>query len=183
MNKMNNMMHSSDDMTRLFSVQRAASRHDPFPDYALRKSRIDRLIALLLENRAAICDAVAQDFGKRSADNTLAFDVLPPLNSLKYARKNLRQWMRPERAADRAGAVPAVAAADRSPALRCARRLRLERAQTGAHLLVARSFQRRGCQSRCNALVRDSTRIGVTTGPAIIGPWKCGEASRERRRT
>lgn len=94
---MNKMMHSSDDMTRLFSAQRAASRRDPFPDYALRKSRIDRLIALLLENRAPICDAVAQDFGKRSADNTLAFDVLPPLNSLKYARKNLRQWMRPER--------------------------------------------------------------------------------------
>lgn len=91
------MTANIDAMNRLFALQRAASRDEPMPDYAVRRDRIDRLIALLLDSKIEICEAVAQDFGKRSADNTLAFDVMPPLNSLKYARKHLRQWMKSER--------------------------------------------------------------------------------------
>lgn len=97
MNNMANPQTDMDELQRVFSLQRTAYNADPFPDYALRKDRIDRMIDILLQSRTEICAAVEQDFGKRSADNTLAFDILPPLNSLKYARKHLRSWMKPER--------------------------------------------------------------------------------------
>jgi coniferyl-aldehyde dehydrogenase len=85
------------EMRRVFSVQRAASRQDPYPSESLRRDRIERLIQLLLAHQHELCKAVEHDYGRRSATNTRIFDILPPLNALKYARENLSMWMRPKR--------------------------------------------------------------------------------------
>jgi coniferyl-aldehyde dehydrogenase len=85
------------ELEQIFAEQHAASRRQPFPDLALRRDRLGRMIALLQSARTGLCAAVAADFGRRSADNTLAFDILPPLNALKYARDNLPRWLRPQR--------------------------------------------------------------------------------------
>jgi len=85
------------EMRRLFSLQHAASREDPFPSESLRRDRIERLINLLLSHQEVLCEAVEHDFGRRSATNTRLFDILPPLNALKYARDHLSSWMRPRR--------------------------------------------------------------------------------------
>ena len=55
---------------------------------------IDRTIALLVENGDRMVDALMTDFGSRSPEGTLATDVGGTLGSLKYAKKNLRKWMK-----------------------------------------------------------------------------------------
>ncbi|MFT4518120.1 MAG: coniferyl-aldehyde dehydrogenase [Halioglobus sp.] len=64
---------------------------------ATRVDRIDRCIALLVDNKEAICEAVAQDFGCRSQYVTLMMDVMNSVGSLKFVKKNLKKWMKPEK--------------------------------------------------------------------------------------
>ncbi len=84
-------------LERAFAVQRNASRAAPYPSLQLRRDRLTRLIDLLCTHQDALCAAVAEDFGVRSALSTKMFDILPPLNALKYARRHLPRWMRPQR--------------------------------------------------------------------------------------
>ncbi len=84
-------------LERAFSVQREASRAEPYPSLDLRRDRLTRLIELLCAHQDALCAAVAEDFGVRSALSTKLFDILPPVNALKYARAQLAGWMRPQR--------------------------------------------------------------------------------------
>ena len=58
-----------------------------------RIDRIDRCIALLVDNKEAICDAVNSDFGCRSKYVTLMTDVMNSVGSLKFVRKNLKKWI------------------------------------------------------------------------------------------
>lgn len=84
--------------------QQAAFIAEGPPSAALRIDRIDRLIALLLDNRQAFCAALATDFSWRSHDQSLMSDVLLPVAGLKYARKHVRRWMKPERRSPEMGA-------------------------------------------------------------------------------
>jgi coniferyl-aldehyde dehydrogenase len=86
----------SSALERVFAVQREASRADPYPSLDLRRDRLTRLIDLLCTHQESLCAAVAEDFGVRSALSTKLFDILPPLNALKYARAHLPKWMRPQ---------------------------------------------------------------------------------------
>lgn len=76
--------------------QRAHSR-DGAPSAELRIDRIDRTIGLLVDYKDRICEALREDFGHRSPDQSLITDVYGCLGGLKQAKKNLRRWMRPER--------------------------------------------------------------------------------------
>src|SRR5271155_3870745 len=82
------------ELARVFALQRAASRKHPYPTEAVRRERLSRLIDLLCTHQNDFCEAVAHDFGRRSAANTKLFDILPPIDALKYARANLSAWMR-----------------------------------------------------------------------------------------
>lgn len=83
-------------MQDVLKRQQMASITEGPPSTALRIERIDRVIHLLLENRQQLCEALASDFSWRSHDQSLMSDVLLPVAGLKYARKHLRQWMKPE---------------------------------------------------------------------------------------
>ena len=76
---------------------RAASRQDQNPDYGQRLRRLDALHRLLMENRQALTEAVAQDFGQRSAEETQLLELFTCQQSVRHARRHLRKWMRPER--------------------------------------------------------------------------------------
>ncbi|HBA42365.1 MAG TPA: coniferyl aldehyde dehydrogenase, partial [Alphaproteobacteria bacterium] len=56
-----------------------------------------RTIGLLVDYKDRICEALREDFGHRSPDQSLITDVYGCLGGLKQAKKNLRRWMRPER--------------------------------------------------------------------------------------
>ena len=79
------------------AVQRAAYAQRPVPDRHERIADLRALERLLRENRAALVEAVNRDYGSRSRHETLFGEVVPVLDGLRYARRNLSRWMRPQR--------------------------------------------------------------------------------------
>ncbi len=77
--------------------QRSAFRAEGPVDIATRRDRLDRCIALLVDNQAQLCEAVNADFGCRSPYVTQMMDIMNSIGSLKFVRKNLKRWMKPER--------------------------------------------------------------------------------------
>ncbi|MDX1504314.1 MAG: coniferyl aldehyde dehydrogenase [Spongiibacter sp.] len=77
--------------------QRDSFIRDGYPDLRTRLDRLDRLIALLRENKQRFADALRADYGARSHFDSVVFDVLVPIESLKYLRKHTAKWMRPEK--------------------------------------------------------------------------------------
>jgi coniferyl-aldehyde dehydrogenase len=67
---------------------------DPDPDLATRRDRLDRLAAVLLDNRDELADAISADFGHRSKHESLMAEVFVPVTAIRHARKHLRSWMR-----------------------------------------------------------------------------------------
>jgi len=85
------------DLRNVFAAQRAAFLHDGMPTAEARIDRIDRAIGLLIDNKRAICEAMSEDFSNRAHEQTLLLDVYAAIEQLKYNRKHLRRWMKPER--------------------------------------------------------------------------------------
>ncbi|WP_103727639.1 coniferyl aldehyde dehydrogenase [Novosphingobium sp. HII-3] len=86
-----------EDLPALLELQRRAHLRDGSPSIALRKDRLDRCIALLQENSAAIEAAICADFGNRSLHATALTDIASPIGALRHNRKHLERWMRVER--------------------------------------------------------------------------------------
>jgi len=84
-------------MQALLLRQKAAHLRDGAPSAEQRIERLDRCIALLVDNRTAIEDALNTDFGSRSRDATAFTDISASIGPLKHARENLRKWMRTEK--------------------------------------------------------------------------------------
>lgn len=84
-------------MQMVLERQKKAHLRDGPPSAQQRIERIDRCIALLVDHRKAIEDAVDADFGARSRDATAFTDVAASIGPLKHARENLKKWMRPEK--------------------------------------------------------------------------------------
>lgn len=57
-------------------------------------TRLDAAVRRCREELVAACNA---DFGRRARIETLGADVMVTLDEIKYARKHLRRWMRPQR--------------------------------------------------------------------------------------
>ena len=84
------------EMERILLEQRDAFRRLGPPTLAQRLDRLDRAILLLKDFSEEICAAAAQDFGNRSPHQTLVADVYTVIASLKFAKANLKRWIRPE---------------------------------------------------------------------------------------
>ncbi len=91
--------HSATSMRALLDRQRAAFMDELPVRVETRIARLDRAIAMLVENSDAFCDAVSEDFGHRSRDLTQMTDIVPSISALKHARKHVAAWMRSERRA------------------------------------------------------------------------------------
>ncbi|MCQ0990362.1 coniferyl aldehyde dehydrogenase [Jiella marina] len=77
--------------------QRTAYLRDGAPDLATRRADLGKLRALLVENRRALEEAVAADFGHRSHNETAIMELVPTVEGIDYLSKNLRRFMAPER--------------------------------------------------------------------------------------
>ena len=86
-----------DELNALFNGQRQAFAAEPMPSAAQRREWLAQLRALLLQEKDALVEAIGQDFGNRSADETLMAELLPSLQGIDYARKRISRWMRPSR--------------------------------------------------------------------------------------
>ncbi len=79
----------------ILALQRRAFVADGPPGVELRRDRIDRLLALLLENTDAFVAAMAADFGTRSKAATLFTEVVGIIPVIEHTRSHVAQWMRP----------------------------------------------------------------------------------------
>ena len=74
--------------------QRAAFLAEGPPTVAVRRNRIDRLLALVLDNADDFVDAMQADFGTRPATGTLFTEVLGMVSVIEHTRSQVPQWMR-----------------------------------------------------------------------------------------
>lgn len=77
--------------------QRTAYHAAPFPSLAERKADLQQLARFIRENKEALAEAVAADYGHRSRHETMLTEVGPALAGIRHALSHLRRWMRPER--------------------------------------------------------------------------------------
>jgi coniferyl-aldehyde dehydrogenase len=83
----------------LFEKQKAGFLKEGPPSAATRIERLDKSIDLLYTHGDELCAAMSADFGHRSTDQSRFSDISGSLDTLKYAKKHVRSWMRPERRA------------------------------------------------------------------------------------
>jgi coniferyl-aldehyde dehydrogenase len=75
--------------------QRRAFLADGRPGVETRLGRIDRLMALLLDNTDAFVEAMAADYGTRSKAASLFTEVVGIMSVVEHTRSHVKQWMRP----------------------------------------------------------------------------------------
>lgn len=97
------------DMQRVFQSQRSAYNLRPMPSAAERIAQLTRLRSVIIKYQDDLADAVSQDFGHRSKDETKIAEVLTSLEAVKYASKNLTNWMKPQKRHPGILATPAKA--------------------------------------------------------------------------
>jgi coniferyl-aldehyde dehydrogenase len=88
---------ASADLLAVLNNQRSAFRREGPVALETRIDRIDRCIALLVDNQDSICEAVDKDFGCRSKYVTQMTDIMNSVGSLKFVKKNIKKWMKPQR--------------------------------------------------------------------------------------
>jgi len=82
------------EIRRLVDVQKKAHIAEGAMSAERRIALIDACIRLLIDNKEAIVDALNADFGSRSPEGSLATDIGGTLGALKYAKSNVKKWMR-----------------------------------------------------------------------------------------
>ncbi|WP_051207016.1 coniferyl aldehyde dehydrogenase [Saccharospirillum impatiens] len=83
------------DMLRTqFDHQQASYRLHPYPSLAERRYRLQQLKQLILGNQDALIEALDQDFGCRSAGETLNAEVLPSILGINHTLRHLKGWMK-----------------------------------------------------------------------------------------
>ena len=85
------------DLDKILETQRAAFTAAPFPPLEVRRERLEKLVAAILDRRAELADAISGDFGHRSKHESLMSEVFIPVSATRYILKHLKRWMRPER--------------------------------------------------------------------------------------
>lgn len=84
-------------LKEVFSQQRAACRAAPSSDATQRIHQLRQLKAALIAQQQSLIDAISQDFGRRSSDETRLAELLPSVEGINYAIKHLSDWMKPAR--------------------------------------------------------------------------------------
>ncbi|RRR47569.1 aldehyde dehydrogenase family protein [Mycolicibacter terrae] len=74
--------------------QRQSFVADGPPNAAVRRNRIDRLLAMVLDNTDAFVEAMAADFGTRSRSASLATELVGMIPVIEHTRSHVQQWMR-----------------------------------------------------------------------------------------
>ncbi|CAN5530385.1 aldehyde dehydrogenase family protein [soil metagenome] len=84
-------------MEEILALQRKGFVAEGPPSADVRRNRIDRLLALLLDHTDAFVSAMAADFGTRSKAATLFTEVVGIIPVIEHTRAHVSQWMRPTR--------------------------------------------------------------------------------------
>ena len=88
---------TASELEDVFRRQKNAFNAMTPPSHKERSEALRELLFIVLRNRGTFANALRADFGSRSADETRIADINGSVSSLKYAIRNLKRWMRPER--------------------------------------------------------------------------------------
>ena len=80
-----------------FYKQKNSFTHETVSNYRQRIEALIRLKSALLENSQVLMDALNEDYGHRSQQDSLMADILPSINLIKDTLKNLKRWMKPSK--------------------------------------------------------------------------------------
>lgn len=83
------------ELGAVLARQRQAFVDEGPPGLAVRRNRIDRLMALVVDHTDAFVEAMAADFGTRSKAATLFTEVIGMFSVIEHTRSHAAQWMRP----------------------------------------------------------------------------------------
>lgn len=81
----------------VFNKQREASRKNPYPDLQERLWRLEQLETLLTDNQQAIADAINEDYGNRSAQETRMLELYGCISGIDYTKKKVKKWMKAQK--------------------------------------------------------------------------------------
>ncbi len=82
---------------QVFEKQRNASRVAPYPTLQERRDNLGKLERTLLNNQQRIADAINQDFGNRSSQETRMLEIFGLISGCQYSNKRLKKWMKPQK--------------------------------------------------------------------------------------
>lgn len=84
------------DIKQIFEDQVKTIKKSPFIPYKVRMSTLYKIEEILIENDETICDAIKRDFGNRSFQETRLLEITSCLTGLRYTRKKLNSWIKPQ---------------------------------------------------------------------------------------
>jgi len=84
-------------MRDLLDTQRTAFMTELPVSLDVRRDRLKRAIAMVADNADRLCDALSEDFGHRSREQSMITDIAASVGPLKHALKHLARWAKPQR--------------------------------------------------------------------------------------
>jgi coniferyl-aldehyde dehydrogenase len=88
---------SKHDLHALLDTQRKAYCTHGIPSLEQRLATLNQLLTILKTNEHDIAEAISKDFGNRACQETRLAELFLCIDGIKYARKRLKQWMRPQK--------------------------------------------------------------------------------------
>jgi len=84
-------------LQQIFAKQKEAAKYCKNINLEDRLLSLNKLETLLIDNQKAIAEAINQDFGNRAVQETQMSEVFGLLGGIKYNRKRLKKWMKPQK--------------------------------------------------------------------------------------
>jgi coniferyl-aldehyde dehydrogenase len=84
-------------MRDILDRQRTAFMAELPVGLAARKDRLKRAVAMVADNAPRFCDALSEDFGHRSREQSMITDIAASVAPLKHAIRHVGRWARAER--------------------------------------------------------------------------------------
>ena len=85
------------DLNQVLKAQTEAYLEHGIPSLEQRLANLNKLLNILKTNQSAITEAISTDFGQRAFQETQLAELYLCIDGIKYARKRLKQWMRPQK--------------------------------------------------------------------------------------
>ncbi len=95
--EVNHTMDASTRFQQVFQQQRQASRLSPYPSLKERMNRLNQLEDMLIKNQDAIADAICEDYGNRSSQETRMLEIFGLISGINYTKKRLKKWIKPQK--------------------------------------------------------------------------------------
>lgn len=104
-----------DELNAQLEAMRNAYLAQPNPDVATRRTNLRKLRDMIVDNEAAIIEAISADFSFRSPTETRLVETLPTVMGIKDALRHVGRWMKSERRSVHPALWLAKARVDRMP--------------------------------------------------------------------